>query len=663
MSKTSSIPYIQGLRGLAIILIILFHLSPTICPNGFFGVDAFLVISGYFLIGKQLKTGIHFSLPEFMQKKGIRLFPPMLVLCIAMICIASLLPEFAMKEVLEQVQWALCCIPNIKLAAATNDYFAADTRHMPLMHLWYMGCIIQSYLFFSLLFVLWRVMSFRLRGKLLSLGIVFILSLAIRHQSLIHTFGWGGSEYLASTYYMTAARLWELVIGGVLMVCPNAPCRAPRLAAFLSCLAGVSFCFSSFIPLGDGTSYMPVAVFLTAILLLCGSRGFLARLLSSRIMLFIGKISFSLYLVHWPVICLSESYLGIQLSPLSAAVQIAIMGCIGLALYLIAEKRVYRHYSTITIYLICWGLCAILMQTGSLRSLFAKNILDIETLSYNMKVATIDRPLYSHIEGLPVQWGRNDREEPSLIYHLGDDSKEAKFVLLGDSHSENLVAGFDLIGKEKGWSGVYLNSYFHPFWGALYEEAGQPKHTFDQAKGEAFLQWFKAHPAITHIIIAQYWGPRMCKHRHWNGTAAKNEEQICSCRYEELKAFCELMKTHGKQVIILTDNPHIQGKNPRQYVLSKRLKGENDFNDTDFCCTQESYQEQNRTFMTCAERLEQEGFCTIIHMGEALMQEGTFTCMKGNKLLMQDSHHLSYLGGLEAVRLIANDFFNAITHP
>lgn len=661
MSKTSPILYIQGFRGLAIILIILFHLCPAICPNGFFGVDAFLVLSGYFLIGKQLRTDVPFSLREFAQKKGIRLFPPMLAVCIGSIGLASLLPDFAMMDILEQVQWALCCIPNIKLAAATNDYFAADTRNMPLMHLWYMGCIIQCYLFFAIVFVGWRILHFRLRGKLLSLGIIFLLSLAVRHQALLHTFGWGGSEYLASTYYLTTARLWELVVGGVLMICPDYARSSPRAAAFLSCLAGVVFCLFSFWHLGDGTQYMAVAVLLTALLILCGERGYFSRLLSTRFMLFTGKISFSLYLVHWTIICIAEHYLGIQLSLLTATVQIAIIALLGIGLYQLAEKRAYNNITTIVCYLTCWGLCAILMQTGSLRSLFAKNLLDIETLPYNMELAAIDRPLYEHTDGLPIQWSRNDGEEPALIYHLGDCDQEARFVLLGDSHSENLVAGFDIIGKEKGWAGIYLNSYFHPFWGALYEEAGQPKHTFDQAKGEAFLNWFKAHPSITHIVIAQYWEPRMGRHRHWNGSSVDDKEQIRSCRYEELKTFCELMAELGKKVILLTDNPHIQGKNPRQYVLSKRLKGDRDFNDADFICTREAYLAQNSSFTTCAERLEREGQCTLIRMGEALLQGGTFTCMKGNGLLMKDSHHLSYLGGLEAVRLIADDFLSAIT--
>lgn len=658
MSKTSPILYIQGFRGLAIILIILFHLCPNFCPNGFFGVDAFLVLSGYFLIGMQLKTDAPFSLREFALKKGIRLFPPMLIVCLITIGIASLLPEFAMKDILEQVQWALCCIPNIKLAAATNDYFAADTRNMPLMHLWYMGCIIQCYLFFALVFVGWQVLHFRRRGKILSLGIIFLLSLAVRHQSLVHALGWGGSEYLASTYYLTSARLWELVIGGVLMICPDYARKAPRFAAILSCLTGIAFCFFAFLPLGDGTRYMSVAVLLTALLILCGEHGCFSWLLRTGVMRSIGRISFSLYLIHWPVICLAENYLGIQLSVLTATALISIIAALGIGLYYLAEKKAYNASATFGIYLACWGLCLLLMQTGSMRSLFSKNLLNIETLPFNMEVAEIDRPLYEHTEGLPIQWSRNDGEEASLIYHLGNRDKAARFVLLGDSHSENLVAGFDIIGKEKGWAGIYLNSYFHPFWGALYEEAGLPKHTFDQAKGEAFLRWFEAHSSITHIVIAQYWESRMCKHRLWDGSVAEP-----SHRYEELKTFCMLMRERGKTVILLTDNPHIRGKNPRQYVLSKRLKGDMDFSDAEYTCTREDYIAQNQLFTACAERLEREGLCTFIRMGEALMQGNTFSCMKGDKLLMKDSHHLSYMGGLEAVKIIADDFLNALTRP
>lgn len=661
MSKSTPIPHLQGFRGVAILLIILFHLCPAICPNGFFGVDAFLVLSGYFLIGKQLKTNEHFAFLPFLQKKGLRLFPPMLAVCIAITLASAFLPEFEMKDILRQVRWALCGIPNMELAEATNDYFAADTRHMPLMHLWYMGCIIQSYLLFALLFVGWHLLRLQRRGKLISLGVIILLSLAVRHQSLIHTFGWGGSEYLASTYYLTTARLWEMAIGGCLMILPDTASRFPRAAALLSTLAGAGFCLISFIPLSDGTAYMGVAVLLSALLILCGERGWFAKLLSCRPLLYIGGISFSLYLVHWPIICCAENYLGIRLSPLSACGEMILMAAVGICLYHAAEKRPLKNLSVAGLYLGCWALCALLLQTGSYRSLISKTILDIETLPYNMMVADIDQPLYQNTEGLPIQWSRNDGEEPALIYHLGDPSKEASFVLLGDSHSENLVAGFDLVGQEKGWSGVYLNSYFHPFWGALYEEAGQPKHTFDRAKGEAFLRWFKAHPTITHVVIAQYWEPRMGNHRKWDGTpVGEDTEQAVQWRYNELKELCDLLAAQGKRVILLADNPHIKGKNPRQYVLRKRLKGIDDFTDADFVCTKNAYDEQNTRFMRCAEQLEREGRCTLIRMGDALLKDGPFTCMRGNKLLMKDSHHLSYLGGWEAVKLIAEDFRNAL---
>lgn len=658
MSKKSHILYLQGFRGLAILLIILFHLCPTICPNGFFGVDAFLVLSGYFLIGKQLKNAQPFSLREFMVKKGLRLFPPMLVVCVCVTLLASLLPEFSMRDILQEVTGALCCIPNMKLAASTNDYFAADTRNMPLMHLWYMGCIIQSYLVFALLFVGWKLCRIKLRGKLISLCIIFLLSLAVRHQSLLHTFGWGGTEYLNSTYYLTTARLWEIIAGGWLVLVPDYTLRAPRMATLLSCVAGIGFCLISFLPIGDGTAYIFIPVVLTGLLIINREHGYFIKLLCSRPLLFIGGISFSLYLVHWPIICVAENFLGISLSFQTALAEMLLIFVAGWGLYLLAEKRVFKALAIIVFYLICWAICLIFQQTGSMRSLFSSTFLDIDTLNYNMVTAEIDKPLEKQTEGLPVQWSRLDGQEPSLIYHIGTTSKEASFVLLGDSHSENIVAGFDLTGQEYGWSGIYLNSYFHPFWGALYEEAGQPKHTFDKIKGDTFMRWFKAHPSLTHVVVSQYWQARMVPHQKWDGATA---DDVVQSRYEELAEMSDKLASIGKRLILLTDNPHLKGRDPRQYVLSKRLRGENSFDETDYICTKDEYNAQSAVFMQVAERLEKEGRCTIIRMGEALLQDGDFSCMKGNKLMMKDSHHLSYMGGLEVVRLIADDFLKALS--
>lgn len=662
MSKKSPILYLQGFRGLAIILIILFHLCPSICPNGFFGVDVFLVLSGYFLIGKQLLSTEPFSLTQFFTKKALRLFPPMLMLCFCALLLAAVLPEFMMKDIMQQIQWALACIPNIELNAATSDYFAADTRSMPLMHLWYMGCIIQAYIFFALLFVVWHACGFKLRGKLISLGVICCISLVIQHLPVLRSLGIGGDYLPESTYYMTSGRLWEMIVGGCIMVLPVNSSAGSRAGASISFLAGCLLCALSFIHLGNGTLFISTAVLLTALLIYIGEGGYFARILSSRPLVLIGTISFSLYLVHWPIICITEHYRAMTLTPTIACIELLIMLTSGTLLFLAGEKHSFRSVTTACGYAGCWGLYLLLLHTGSLGSHIAKELMDIEILPYNAVTASIDAPLNRHLEGLPIEWKREDGAEASMIYHLGDSTKEAQFVLLGDSHAQSLTAGFDIIGKEKGWSGVYINTYFIPFWGATEEDHHFPTHAFGQQKAETFMRWFIANPAITHVIITQWWDVRMVRHKKWDGTSAGDTHaQAVESRYDELKELCQRLSKSGKKVVLLTDNPKIAAANPKQYVFGQRLNGAKSFDAPAYCCTKEQYERQNRDFMYIAERLEREGHCRLIRLGEALLQDGTFTCMKGNKLMMKDSHHLTPLGGLVAVRLIENDILQALS--
>lgn len=655
MLQKQTLPHIQALRGIAIFLILLFHLNPHWCPNGFFGVDVFLVISGYFLIGKQLTAETNFRWGEFISKKLCRILPPMLAVCLGCTLLATLLPTSDMSAILRQILWSLAGAANINLSFAVNDYFAADTRSMPMMHLWYMGLIIQSYLFYAVLFFLWQILRLKRRSKKLSLVLIIIVSISFHFQWVLHTIGWAGTEVTASTYYLTSARLWELGFGGLLFGVSSPVKGHSRLSGIFGCMAISLIILLSFLDFENSPRYALLVVCCTCLYIRWGANNAISNIFNNVFFTSLGNISFSVYLLHWPIICLVEQFFGIRITAVSASFILPGILLLSYALYYFAERPRLKVSVTILLHICCSSICVILLHTGSLRLFLVNQALNIETLPYSPHTANIDDSLRMGLESFPVQWEKQDGTAPDILYHLGDDTKPASFALLGDSHAERLMAGFDIAGKEKGWSGVYLNTYIVPFWDAYYENVTQPKHTFTKEKGENLLRWLQQHPSITHVIIVQYWSDRFISHHSWDGLrhTGKDINIIREARCNELRELCVRLKRIGKSVIVFTDNPTIDCANPRQQFLQDHFRGVS-VQHPNTSCTRQQYEEKNHDFFLIANQLASEGVFSLIHIEDSLFEDGVFSYKRGNKLLIRDKHHLSYFGGYEALHEIAD---------
>jgi peptidoglycan/LPS O-acetylase OafA/YrhL len=338
-------PDIDGLRSIAILAVIVFHLNANLLPGGFTGVDIFFVISGYVVTGSILRkdnTNIFQSILEFYSRR-IQRITPALVFCLfitLLLTVWFITPRLS-RNFLEVSLWAFFNWSNNALIFANRDYFSTDEYLNPFLHTWSLGVEAQFYLLFPLLLILSKFFDKnRHKVKALWLTILFITLLISLIISSVFTFI---NPILA--YYLMPSRFWEMASGAILFLSLT-DCnilqnnyKLIRILLQLSSvfLIGLGFFFAK--PNLAFPSPMAIPTVIgTLIFILLGSnqKSYLNKLVSNRFCLYVGKISYSLYLWHWPIFTIFRWTIGLDtIEQISIAILLTIG--FGIASYQLIE--------------------------------------------------------------------------------------------------------------------------------------------------------------------------------------------------------------------------------------------------------------------------------------------------------------------------------------
>jgi peptidoglycan/LPS O-acetylase OafA/YrhL len=319
MNESRFRPYIEGLRALAIFLVLLFHAGLPV-KGGYVGVDIFFVISGFLITGlllREIEATGHVSLLDFYARRAKRLLPAS---CLVLLFTAVAVYYFA--PVSDQIVFGLdiaaaaAYFVNFRFSERSVDYLAEDIGRSPVLHFWSLSVEEQFYFIWPVLLLGALTLAKRTRWNLRGcasalLLVVFIPSLA---WSVMHT-----PVEPSSSFFVTSTRLWELGLGALLAVglpwVERLPKRwaTPMAAAgwLLVLLAAGLFDASSVWP---GSSALVPTVG-TALIIGSGSIDAgtpLLRPLSSRIAVAVGGLSYSLYLWHWPLLVVGIDFLGFE---------------------------------------------------------------------------------------------------------------------------------------------------------------------------------------------------------------------------------------------------------------------------------------------------------------------------------------------------------------
>lgn len=376
-------PDVDGLRAIAVLAVIIFHAAPKLLPGGFVGVDIFFVISGFLISGiilRGLGRG-SFSLLEFYARRVKRIFPALIVMLagVWMLGRAVLLPD-EFQKLGKHIASGAGFIFNLTLYTDTKAYFGAITS--PLIHLWSLGVEEQFYLMWPLfLLATWRLGKGQF-GVIVSAAVVsFVLNVAAI------------SSHPLASFYLPWNRLWELAIGGALAHAQLREgaqldrlrmawkTRWPSLAKLLGPnargLIGVVLLLASFAVINESRAFpgwWALAPCIGAFLLIsAGPQGWINRyVLSNPAMVFIGLISYPLYLWHWPLLSLAHTAAWREFTPMIKVGAVAASFILATLTYKYVERPIRRSQKTLQLAGPLFAVMVVCLCVGYLT--FKKNI-------------------------------------------------------------------------------------------------------------------------------------------------------------------------------------------------------------------------------------------------------------------------------------------------
>lgn len=485
-------PDIEGLRAIAVLLVLLFHAGVPFLPGGFIGVDVFFVVSGFLITGilvRETASRHRISLTGFYSRR-VRRILPMATLVLIAVAIGSvfILPSSQLGTIKTSIIGASLFVSNWVFASQSVDYFAPDVASNPVLHFWSLSVEEQFYVVWPLLIIgtMWLIRRNRRLAKhrLKLLGIVLLLltgiSLAL---SIIQSKGQGDIAY-----FSLQTRVWELGIGGLLAISIRQLALLTTAVRWLTGWIGLAlilyagFFFSAETVFPGAAALIPVGG--SALVIMAGIRDkpigwSVASLLSLKPMQYIGARSYNLYLWHWPLLVFAGTLASRQLTsenidsagiapPLAAAIAVALALLLTIITFRIVEQplRSAKFMRTpksslptgallisLTLIIAAFGMPALANAYSSSRGGNQTIINQIKELA---TPANLDAQEFSTQQSA-CRADQNETAQESLARAkssnciFGDKNGTKTIALIGDSHADMWLWGLDTAGKKNGW--------------------------------------------------------------------------------------------------------------------------------------------------------------------------------------------------------------------
>ncbi len=424
------IVHIDGLRGIAIFLVILYHFFPQLFRGGFVGVDVFFVISGY-VIHRHLTTLDRFDFREFYTRRAIRIFPSLLIIVLVVTILSQFfLLDYPKRLLMNSVMASSVFLTNFYFFS-TSNYFDLDSLAKPLLPLWSLAVEEQFYL-------LWPLLFWGLKRKFKSWLVLLIF---ISFVSALYL----GSISQSYNFYSLQTRFWEIAVGIFLSALKIK--STPRVVVLLRViLISLSLVI---VATGIGSETWPnfatlVIVFATAIAIASpGAK--LERILSRSEVVFLGRISFPLYLIHWPLLSIYSSMNPAYIPLVDKIVLITLSVLLAFLLYQFVETPIQQIRGSART-LVALLVSCLLLASGGLAFLLKSELPGSSReirQSFASSSSVVERNDWyfsggSDLTDPKIDYRCNQETEIELVFacELGMDWASVNAVVVGDSKAE-----------------------------------------------------------------------------------------------------------------------------------------------------------------------------------------------------------------------------------
>ncbi len=648
-------PDIDGLRAIAVLLVVFFHAGVPGISGGFVGVDIFFVISGFLITGiiyREHEAG-SFSFADFYSRRIRRICPALfalLALC-ALAGLFLLVPE-DLRSLGRSTAAAVLFYANWHFFTQVG-YFDGPAIEKPLLHTWSLAVEEQFYLLWPALFLL----LYRVAGKRplpLLLAALFALSLAVSQLAL-------GTKP-AAAFYLLPYRAWELLLGALIAVAP-----APHLLRGTATLAGAiglaaiayaAFAFDAKTAFPGLNAAFPCAG--AALLIIAGFRPgtFSAAILGSNPLRFIGKISYSLYLIHWPLFAFAHLALDRPLAGSeSAAIVAASIAAAALSWRYIETPARRMQFRFPTLAGVSAAAMAVLVLCGIVFNV-------TNGLPFRVPKGVIEADAAKQFGGR-VRQKADCRPDPLPALHstlcaIGAPTSGGQydFVIWGDSHSRHLAAAFSGQAADRGLSGLIISE------GGCAPFIGDERlQSWCIASNREVEDWLQTQTKLKAVFLAGIWtvyaengllgAPGPLTRTAWTGDGAKAASGIAST--------IAFLRPRGIQIAIVEDVPFFP-LNVASCAARARMFGRDD--DRCFTLPRVRFEQNVAQASAILKEIGRRFGVALIPAYEAFCQGDMCRAEKDGVILYRDRTHLNtagakYLGSRIAIHWPASDTKNA----
>ncbi|CAM8620468.1 COG1835 Predicted acyltransferases [Oxalobacteraceae bacterium] len=668
LAKPSYRPDIDGLRALAVLAVIAFHAFPAWASGGFIGVDIFFVISG-FLITNLAQDSLQqqsFSFRAFYASRVRRLFPALVIVLLA--CqvfgwFALLSDEY--KALGKHIAASTVFIPNLIFWRESGYFdYAADAK--PLLHLWSLGIEEQFYIFWPV--VVW--LGFKYSVSIIKIGTTILLASLLLNLTMIE-------EAASATFFFPVTRMWELLSGCLLaslarsntgsVAAIKAKLGTNRVINEALSILGLVLLISGVFLLDQELSFPGiwalVPVFGTCCIILAGHQSWVNQsLLANRPLVWIGLISFPLYLWHWPLLSFARILEGSKPDWQIRAVLVAGSFALAFLTYTLIERRLRfgRYLQAKT-----FGLIAGMILVGVIG--FGTYMQDGFTSRY------ANRAIEAQIADLKFDipdgtgWYCDDSGHDSPRCHATGPNPTV--VVMGDSHALTIYSGLRERFKAKGQAiGLYgASDGCPPLLSVVIQDQGGDYRNCLK-KGTRAIQRVIADSAIQEVILTSR-GPMYTTGIGFGEVESEQfgtwvlhfESEDKSLRSNEAVFTLGLEKTldallaAGKKVTFLHDVPEL-GFDIRSCFSFRPLSITNKVT-TPCAVSRKDFEARTAAYRTMVNKiLAQRPAIKVIDLAEGLCDEQWCFGSKDGALFYIDDDHLSHRGADYVVRKLWDKF-------